>query len=255
MFEVIYRIRYSIRFVVLRQRASLTIQARRALNQSTSRLNSTPIRRTPPRRTQSRIGNYLNFEHIDEPIVNPLRSLATPSRQSRLQNVQNSPTTPTHSQRESQQSCMPVTSQPSQNNENNDEDNDSEASVANQPMHAIPTTVTLRVAQEQGIRIKKASIESTWTRHHFNIEYVDVVYKKHWLKEAVFGKSGEAMAEVLFTSFDDDINFVTQELIDGKLFEKRELSVCLKIAHKIFAVYGDNASNSDTFFNHFLKKL
>jgi hypothetical protein len=84
-----------------------------------------------------------------------------------------------------------------------------------------------------------------WQRYSMNVEFA----------EAVYGKSGEGMAEVLYTSFGDNINEVeTIETAKGPV-EQTTTHIGLKIAHKIIAVCGDNASNNDTFCDHFHAKL
>jgi hypothetical protein len=73
--------------------------------------------------------------------------------------------------------------------------------------------------------------------------------------EAVYGKSGQGMAEVLYTSFAQDINEVEYiETLKGRM-EQITTHVGLNIAHKVIAVCGDNAPNNDTFCDHFHAKL
>ena len=73
--------------------------------------------------------------------------------------------------------------------------------------------------------------------------------------KAVYGKLGEGIAEVLYISFGDDIYKV--DIIETKRgpIQRTTTTVGLKIAHKVIAVCGDNASNNDTFCDHFLRIL
>jgi hypothetical protein len=84
-----------------------------------------------------------------------------------------------------------------------------------------------------------------WKRYRVNVEFA----------EAKYGKSGEGMAEVLYTSFGRDINEKTViETKDGLKLQTTS-AVGLKINHKIIAICGNNASNNDTFCDYFYKKL
>jgi hypothetical protein len=87
--------------------------------------------------------------------------------------------------------------------------------------------------------------KTDWKRYRMVVEFAD----------AKFGKSGEGMAEVLYTSFGEDI--VKVDLIESKagLMERTIKAVGLKINHKVIAVCGDNAPNNDTFCDHFHQKL
>jgi hypothetical protein len=70
--------------------------------------------------------------------------------------------------------------------------------------------------------------------------------------EAVYSKSGEGMAEVLYAPFSDDID--KTDIIETEKGDMvRTIShVGLNIAHM---VSGDNAPNNDTFCDHFHRKL
>lgn len=78
--------------------------------------------------------------------------------------------------------------------------------------------------------------------------------------EAVKGKSGFGMAEVLFASFGGDYSCV--ERIDSPIPSNpaRQVSrttsyIGLNMRHKVLAVCGDNAANNDTFCDHFHQML
>jgi hypothetical protein len=88
-------------------------------------------------------------------------------------------------------------------------------------------------------------ISPNWVRYEMVVEY----------SEATLGKSSEAMAEVLFTSFKPDIDHTETVEIDGKTVEMTYKAINLNIAHKLVTVYGDNASSNDTFCDYFLNKL
>jgi hypothetical protein len=68
---------------------------------------------------------------------------------------------------------------------------------------------------------------------------------------AKFRKSGAGMAKVLYASFKEDIN--KSEVIKTKngTMLRTTTIIGLKIAHKVIAIYGDNATNNDTFYDHF----
>jgi len=73
--------------------------------------------------------------------------------------------------------------------------------------------------------------------------------------KAIYKKSREGIAKVLYTSFRDNINKVeTIEIAKGPI-KQTTTYISLKIAHKIIAIYGDNASNNDTFYDYFYAKL
>jgi len=84
-----------------------------------------------------------------------------------------------------------------------------------------------------------------WERRWMNVEYA----------EAVWGKSGEGMAEVLMASFGEGIDKVTLVDTEKGPMEQRVLQIGLDIAHKVIAVCGDNAPNNDTFCDHFHRIL
>jgi hypothetical protein len=73
--------------------------------------------------------------------------------------------------------------------------------------------------------------------------------------EAKFEKSREGMAKVLYTSLGDNIN--KKEVIETKngLMLQTTSAVGLKVAHKVIAVCRDNATNNNTFCDHFYQKL
>ena len=73
--------------------------------------------------------------------------------------------------------------------------------------------------------------------------------------EAVWGKSGEGMAEVLMASFGEGIDKVTLVDTEKGPMEQRVLQIGLDISHKAIAVCGDNAPNNDTFCDHFHRIL
>jgi hypothetical protein len=73
--------------------------------------------------------------------------------------------------------------------------------------------------------------------------------------EAVYGKSGEGMAEVLYASFGDNINKTDVIETEKGDMVRTTSHVGLNIAHKVIAVCGDNAPNNDTFCDHFHRKL
>jgi hypothetical protein len=83
--------------------------------------------------------------------------------------------------------------------------------------------------------------KTDWKRYRMVVEFAD----------AKFGKSGEGMAEVLYTSFGEDI--VKVDLIESKagLMERTIKAVGLKINHKVITVCGDNAPNNNTFCDYF----
>jgi hypothetical protein len=68
--------------------------------------------------------------------------------------------------------------------------------------------------------------------------------------EMVGGKSGEAMAEIIWETLRPDHKKVTEEIKDNVVTTKTEERVGLNCAHKLFAVCGDNASPNDTFCDH-----
>ena len=73
--------------------------------------------------------------------------------------------------------------------------------------------------------------------------------------KAIYKKSREGIAKVLYTSFRDNINKVeTIEIAKGPI-KQTTTYISLKIAHKIIIIYGDNALNNNTFYNHFHAKL
>ena len=50
------------------------------------------------------------------------------------------------------------------------------------PEHAIPTIVTLRKAVEDGMKIRKAPKETTWTKQFFTITHLEAVWTKYTVK-------------------------------------------------------------------------
>ena len=73
--------------------------------------------------------------------------------------------------------------------------------------------------------------------------------------EAVYSKSGEGIAKVLYASFSDNIN--KTDVIETKKGDMvRTIShIRLNIAHKVITIYGDNILNNNTFYDHFHRKL
>jgi hypothetical protein len=73
--------------------------------------------------------------------------------------------------------------------------------------------------------------------------------------KAVYRKSKEGIAKVLYTSFRDNINKVeTIEIAKGPI-KQTTTYISFKIAYKIIIICGDNASNNDTFCDYFYAKL
>jgi hypothetical protein len=130
------------------------------------RYQSTPIRRetaNPSARTslrQSTVLNYARIERIDEPIANPPR---TPT--SRLRDVASALTTTTPSAGED--TYMEDTQDM--------EDQVSPSAGRARPEHAIPIIVTLRKAVEDGMKIRKALKETTWTKQFFTITHLEAI--------------------------------------------------------------------------------
>ena len=88
-------------------------------------------------------------------------------------------------------------------------------------------------------------IDSDWKRHSMNVEFANLV-----------GKSGEKMAELLYSSFHHTIETETFFEDDkGQVYEHKMTAIGLDIAHKVFAVCGDNATPNDTFCDHFYRLL
>lgn len=90
-------------------------------------------------------------------------------------------------------------------------------------------------------------ITPDWKRKAMNIEYA----------EASYGKSGEAMAEILFASLGK--NYSATELIDDEdsdgQIEQTTAYIGLNCLEKIIAVCADNATNNDTFCDHFYRMI
>jgi hypothetical protein len=112
------------------------------------RFSSTPIRRTPssPSRAslrQSSVLNYARIERIENPFMNPPYAAAAPRTPSALRHVEI-----TTSDEDIQMG---------DGGEARDEDREPESPFAGQrrPEYAIPTTVTLHRAQEQGIQVRE----------------------------------------------------------------------------------------------------
>jgi len=73
--------------------------------------------------------------------------------------------------------------------------------------------------------------------------------------EAKFGKSGEGMAKVLYTSFGENIIKVNLIKLKAGLMERIIKAVGLKINYKIITICRDNTPNNNTFCNYFHYKL
>jgi hypothetical protein len=128
-------------------------------------IDSTPIRRAlpaagerrSPRNRQSSIINYARLERIEEIMVNPPQS-RTPSALRQVINVfdDDAPVSPD------------VT----------DNSPDSPSHGRERPELPLPTTVTLRKAREDGVKIRQAPKERTYTKSHFEIKQLDFVWCK-----------------------------------------------------------------------------
>jgi hypothetical protein len=68
-------------------------------------------------------------------------------------------------------------------------------------------------------------------------------------------KSGETMADILWNTLGPDYKKETEVIIDSTITTTTEERVGLDIAHKLFAVCGDNAGNNNTFCDHFHQRL
>ena len=64
--------------------------------------------------------------------------------------------------------------------------------------------------------------------------------------EMTGGKSGEAMADIIWESLGPDYKKTTKDIKDGIITTTVEERVGLNCAQKLFAVCGDNATNNDT---------
>jgi len=73
--------------------------------------------------------------------------------------------------------------------------------------------------------------------------------------KAIYGKSREGIAKVLYTSFKDNINKVETIKTAKGLIKQTTTYIGLKIAYKIIIICKDNASNNNTFCDHFYAKL
>lgn len=60
---------------------------------------------------------------------------------------------------------------------------------------------------------------------------------------------------MLYASFTDNIKEVTFFETNKGRIEQTTKYVSLKIAYKIIAVYSNNATNNNTFYNHFYRIL
>jgi hypothetical protein len=73
--------------------------------------------------------------------------------------------------------------------------------------------------------------------------------------ELIAGKSGKAMADILYDSIGPDFKKET-EIIEGDMIKTiTEERIGLKCAEKLFAVCGDNTPANDTFADHLLNLL
>jgi hypothetical protein len=73
--------------------------------------------------------------------------------------------------------------------------------------------------------------------------------------EMVGTKSGETMADILWESLGPDYKKTTEGTKDGIITTIEEERVGLSCAQKLFAVCSDNATNNDTFCDHFHSRL
>ena len=73
--------------------------------------------------------------------------------------------------------------------------------------------------------------------------------------ELIAGKSGKAIADILYDSIGPDFKKET-EIIEGDTIKTvTEERIGLKCAQKLFTVYGDNAPVNDTFCDHLYNLL
>lgn len=84
-------------------------------------------------------------------------------------------------------------------------------------------------------------IDSNWERQSINVEFANMP-----------GKSGQEMAKILYASLNTTLEVDSyEEDENGNLFERKTVAIGLGIAHKVFAICGDNASPNDTFCDHY----
>jgi hypothetical protein len=88
-------------------------------------------------------------------------------------------------------------------------------------------------------------ITQNWERRSVIVEFA----------ELPVGKSGKAMADIIWESFGSDYKKVTESVKDDIITVTEEEGLGLNCAHKLFAVCGDNATNNDTFCDHLHAKL
>jgi hypothetical protein len=87
-------------------------------------------------------------------------------------------------------------------------------------------------------------ITAAWERRSVTIEFSEM-----------HGKSGATIAEMLYLSFGPDYEKSTEVVRENVRTITTEKHIGLNIAHKLFAVCGDNASPNDTFCDHFHQRL
>ena len=73
--------------------------------------------------------------------------------------------------------------------------------------------------------------------------------------EMLRGKSGKAMADIFQETIGPNFKRETKTVQDDIIKTITKERVSLKCAEKLFAVYGDNALNNNTFCDHLLKHL
>lgn len=73
--------------------------------------------------------------------------------------------------------------------------------------------------------------------------------------EMLGGKSGKAMADLIWETIGPDYKKVVETIKDDVITTTTQERVGLNCAEKLFAVCGDNASPNDTFCDHLLEKL
>ena len=130
-------------------------------------IDPTPIRRAlpagerhSPRNREHPILNYARLERIEEIMVNPPRSPRTPSALRQVINVFDD------------EPATDVT-------DNEDVSPDPSPSHGRErPELPLPTTVTLRKALEDRVKIRQVPKERTYTKFYFDIEQLDQVWCK-----------------------------------------------------------------------------
>lgn len=134
-----------------------------------------PIR---PRRNQPSIQSYATLQRREVVIQNPVRV---------PQNLVPVDVDQVINSTENNSDDLPEASDLEETNEdfegeNNHVDQSCTPMPAESPEFAIPTTVTLRVAQELRVRVNKPRDETTWVKDHYIITHLDACYQKTWVK-------------------------------------------------------------------------